>query len=220
MISVKLLIFLLLGTLAMLVPMIIQSIWYKIKLWKSVIMAVLLTVIGTLGTYIWFFVENLWFGGRSFYGAIFIVPIVFIVIPKFFRISYGYLMDLCAPAECIMLAIMKAKCLIDGCCGGRILFETASGEIIRFPSQIAELIVAILLCIILMFFAYKPKFRGTLYLWYMVLYGLSRFILNFFRDVWGNGTIPFGTIWSVFSVIIGIIILITIKYKNKERHNV
>lgn len=220
MISVKLLIFLLLGTLAMLVPMIIQSIWYKIKLWKSVIIAVLLTVIGTLGTYIWFFVENLWFGGRSFYGAIFIVPIVFIVIPKFFRISYGYLMDLCAPAECIMLAIMKAKCLIDGCCGGRILFETASGEIIRFPSQIAELIVAILLCIILMFFAYKPKFRGTLYPWYMVLYGSSRFILNFFRDVWGNGTIPFGTIWSVFSVIIGIIILITIKYKNKERHNV
>lgn len=213
MISAKLFMFLLAGTLAMLVPIIIQTICYKIKIWKSVVVAVLLTVTGTVGTYVWFFVENLRFEGRSFYGALFLVPLVFIIFAIIIRIPYSNLMDLCAPAECVMLALMKVLCCISGCCGGRILFETANGDFVRFPSQIVELIVAVLLGAILMFFSYKPQFRGTLYPWYMILYGTTRFILNFFRDVWGNGTIPYGTIWSVVSIICGAIWLVVYKRK-------
>ena len=201
----------------MLVPIIIQTIWYKTEIWKSIVVSVLLTVTGTIGTYIWFFVENLHFGGRSFYGAVFIVPIVFIVISKFLHISYGYLMDLCAPAECIMLAVMKAKCLVDGCCTGRFLGFFLNGEPVIFPSQIAELISALVLCVVLMILAYKSKFRGALYPWYMVLYGITRFILNFFRDVWENGTIPYGTIWSIISLIIGVIWLFALKCCKKDR---
>ena len=86
------------------------------------IISVLLTVSGTLGTFIWYAIESGGFGGRSFYGAVFIVPLLFIPVAYLFRIPYAKLMDLCAPAECMMLVLMKALCLMEGCCGGRVLF--------------------------------------------------------------------------------------------------
>ena len=218
MIPLNLLIILIIGTFVMFIPIIIQTIWYKIQLWKSAPVAICLTIIGTIGTYLMFFIENRELGGISFFGAVFLVPILFVLISKLLRIPYKQIIDLCAPAECIMLVIMKYQCLNTGCCGGRILFETASGEIIRFPSQMVELINALILCVVLMILSYKPKYRGSIYPWYLVLYGTSRFILNFFRDVWGEGTIPYGTIWSIVSVIIGTIWLIILK-KRKECTN-
>ena len=108
----------------MMIPMFFQARKYEIKLWKIVPIAFVLTIVGTLGTYLWFLLENLHWGGRSFYGAVFLVPIAFLLVALIVRIPYGQLMDLCAPAECIMLSIMKVQCLMEGCCAGRVLFMT------------------------------------------------------------------------------------------------
>ena len=171
--NIKTIIALSVGTCAMLTLMLIIGVKYRLKLWKCIPIALILTITGTIGTYIWFFVENSWFGGRSYYGAVFIVPIAFIALAKLMRVSYGDLMDLCAPAECVMLAIMKLQCLIDGCCGGRVLYTTAEGIEVVFPSQIVELANAFLLMLVLMIMAFLPKFRGKIYPWYLVLYGAS-----------------------------------------------
>ena len=157
---------LLLGALAMLVSIFIQMLMYKVSLWKSLPVTFLLTVFGTLGTYIWFFIENFWFGGRSYYGAVFFVPVVFLLVSTFLKIPYGYLMDFCAPAECIMLAIMKYQCLMDGCCNGRLLYIDHSGVEIYFPSQIVELIVAVILFGVLLFLSHKKERRGFIYPWH------------------------------------------------------
>ena len=169
------------GTVAMLILMLIIGIRYRLKLWKCVPVALILTITGTIGTYIWFFVENSWFGGRSYYGAVFIVPIAFIAISRLMRIPYGEILDLCAPSECVMLAIMKYQCFIDGCCGGRVMFYTHEGTEVLFPSQIVELVNALVLMLVLMIMVFVPKFRGKIYPWYLVLYGTTRFILNWFR---------------------------------------
>lgn len=202
---------LLVGTFAMMIPMLFQASKYQITKWKIVPTAFVLTVVGTLGTYLWFFVENFAFGGRSFYGAVFLVPVVFWLFAYVIRIPYAQLMDLCAPAECIMLSIMKIKCLIDGCCIGRTLFVTELGEIVRFPSQIVELVAAYVIVWVLLAMSCKTQHRGKIYPWYLILYGASRFVLNFFRDEWAqyNGGIPpFGNIWSVCAVIIGVVWII------------
>ena len=107
MFSGRFILFLLLGTLFMMIPICIQTKWYGLRWWKSILIAFVLTVCGTLGTYLWFFAENFMFGGRSFYGAVFLVPGLFILVSFLFRIPYGNLMDLCAPAECMMLVLMK-----------------------------------------------------------------------------------------------------------------
>lgn len=216
--SPRLIIFLLIGTAAMLIPIFILMLKYKLKLWKSVPIAFLLTFFGTLGTYLWFFVENFTFGGRSFYGAVFIVPFSFILIAKLFKTPYNELLDLCAPAECVMLAIMKIMCIASGCCSGRILFVTISGDNVRFPSQIVELAVAVLIFIIIMVMGWKMTNKGTLYPWYLILYGTTRFLLNFLREEWAlydGGMIPLGTVWSIVSVIAGVMWLCIIHKRSR-----
>ncbi len=190
----------------MLALMLIISIKYRIKLWKCIPVAITLTVIGTLGTYIMFFVENSVFEGCSYYGAVFIVPIVFIYFAKLIRIPYGDLMDLCAPAECIMLAIMKCQCLLSGCCGGRVMYLTPEGAPVLFPSQIVELVNALAIMAVLMGLAFVPKLRGKLYPLYLIIYGVTRFTLNMFRMEQFPllaGLTP-GCLWSLIAIFFGV----------------
>ena len=210
MISMKLLIYLAIGTTAMLIPIMIQVLWNKIRVYKGFLLAIALTITGTLGTYLLYFIENHWIGGTSFYGAVFLVPIVFLAFPRVFGIPYGILLDICAPAECVMLAIMKVQCLLSGCCGGRALYVNAVGETMYFPSQAIELINALLICVILLFIAHGKKNREENYPLYMVIYGTTRLILNSFREnqsafLFG---LPPGHIWSIVSVLAGSIWLL------------
>lgn len=219
--NAKTIIVLLIGTCAMMIPMFFQSKKHQIPRWKILPVSFVLTVVGVLGTYIWFFVENFWFGGRSFYGAVFLVPVAFLLFAKIIDIPYGSLMDLCAPAECVMLAIMKTQCLIDGCCKGR-MFVFNGGKEFRFPSQIAELVAAFILVLVLMLMFYRKGHRGKIYPWYLILYGASRFVLNFFRDEWAQysgGIPPLGTIWSVCAVIIGVVWIILYNKRRKAVEN-
>lgn len=221
MISATLLKYLAVGTVAMLVPILVQSVWYRLKLWKSVLLAFVLTVTGTVGTYLWFFIENHWIGGTSFYGAIFLVPAVFPLVALLFRERYRVIMDLCAPAECIMLAIMKVQCLLAGCCGGRLLFTTAAGVAVYFPSQIAELLNALIIFAVLMVLAHKKPKRGDLFPLYMVIYGMTRFVLNLFRANQSNfflGMSP-GNVWSLLSIAVGAVWLVLYRRNAAKERN-
>lgn len=204
--TLKTIMVLLVGTCAMLLLMLILMKLYRVKMWKGLPTAFTLTITGTISTYIWFFVENSWFGGRSYYGAVFLVPLAFIYVAKLMHIPYGELMDFCAPSECVMLAIMKHQCLIDGCCAGKVLLSIAADGSVVFPSQIAELINALAIMVVLMALAFLKKYKGKLYAWYLVIYGGTRFILNFLR---ADTTplllgLPVGNLWSLLSIFIGI----------------
>ncbi len=217
MISKTLAIALLIGTILMLIPVAILAIWYKVRMWKSILATFLLTAVGTVGTYIWYYFENGSLGGISFYGAVFVVPILFALLALLLRIPYGTLMDLCAPAECVMLAFMKVQCLSTGCCGGRVLGVTKAGAQIVFPSQIVELINGLMIMVALMVLGRKKPKRGDLYPMYMVIYGCTRFVLNFFRAQQSNfflGMSP-GNVWSVLSIMLGIAWLGILRYKKK-----
>lgn len=199
----------------MLIPIVIQSKWYQIKLWKCFPIALILTIVGTIGTKIWFLIENGNIAGQSFYGAVFVVPFVFLFVAKLVRVPYGKLMDLCAPAECAMLAIMKTQCFASGCCGGRVLFTNAQGDAVYFPSQIVELITALVILGALMLLARKDENRGMIYPLYMVIYGSTRLVLNFLRadkSVFALGLAP-GAFWSVLALIVGLVWLVIIRVK-------
>lgn len=202
----------------MLVPIAIQTQWYRIKLWKVLPTAVILTIVGTFGTYIWFFIENHWIGGTSFYGAVFVVPVIFSGVAKLLHIPYAELMDICAPAECAMLMVMKIQCQISGCCGGKPIFTFADGSVFYFPSQIAEFVNAFVILIVLMILSRDPKQQGTLYPWYMMIYGITRFVLNHLREKSSTFALGLtaGAFWSIWSVVLGFLWLRMInKYRQK-----
>jgi len=206
---------LLVGVLLMLIPISMQMKWYSVPSWKSIIISVILVLTGVVGSEIWYFVENFEFGGRSFYGAIVFSPIVFLPMSKVLHIPYSKIMDFVAPAGCMTLALVKLQCLRDGCCIGKILYLDENYMYVRFPSQIAEMIAFLIIAVVLLYMSSKVKFRGKIFPWFLVLYGGVRFFLDFMRDVESPYLLGLsaGSFWSLFSLIIGVIMLIIMRKK-------
>lgn len=204
------------------IPVLLISKWYKVKIWKNVLATILLAVVGTIGTKIWYFIENRSFGGISFYGSVFTVPVFAILIASLMRIPRGVLTDICAPAECIMLAFMKVQCLTTGCCRGRVLCTTSNNVEIVFPSQIMELLNGLIIMVVLLWIGYKKSKRGMLYPLFMITYGCTRFALNLFRSEQYDFFLgmPPGNVWSILSVLLGVVWLLSIRhFKSQEQCN-
>lgn len=204
------------GLIVMWIPVLLQGIWKKIPVWKTIVIAVFLLTAGTLGAYLMSWLEEGSWGGRSYYGAVYLVLIACAPFSKFLRMPFSMLTDLSAPAGTAMLALMRVKCYMDGCCRGMIMYQRADGVQVFFPNQLVELGVGLILTVLFLALSRKEKYRGTIYGWYLLLYGFARFILNFFRltqkpFLW---IIPSGTLWSVIAVIIGVIWL---RYARKKQ---
>lgn len=192
-----------LGTLAMMGVMIDGHQYYKeITVWKGIVSAIILTIAGVLGAKLMYVIENGGrYGGTSFYGAVFLAPIVMAILAFLLRINGRELLDLCAPSECVMLVALKVLCQINGCCYGRILFQRAGGEEVRFPSQIAEAANGVILFLILEFLIRKRKWSRNIYPIYLILYGITRFGLNWFRDTEAFiAGLPAGNFWSLVAI--------------------
>lgn len=187
---------------------------YSIPVWKVLAIAITGAAAGYLGTSTMSFIESGDWTGRSFFGAIFFAPIIMIPIAYVLKLDPRNVLDLSAPCELTMLFLLKIKCKIDGCCYGRIIIDNDEG-VIRFPSQIVEAAVAFILVILFIVLIRKQFIRDTAYPWYMILYGLTRFILNLFREttpfIW---ILPAGNFWSIISILIGAVWIMISKKKN------
>ena len=189
---------------------------YTFPVWKILISSAILTGIGLLGAHIMSWIESGNWTGRSFYGAVFLTPVLLWPVSKILSIRYGGLMDLAAPAECIMLALLKIKCLIDGCCAGRH-FETKNGSF-QFPSQIVECVAAIVIMAVLLVIIRQRKNEGKIFQIYLILYGVIRFVLNLFRETtpW-IGPLAAGNFWSLVSITIGVAAVLLLNRQKRKR---
>lgn len=203
-----------LGMVAMMVQMVLRRKRYrKAAIWKMIVLGFLLTVTGVAGTMLMFFVESGRFGGTSFFGAVLFVPIL-ILPAMLLKLSYKDILNLSAPAECLMLAIMKFDCLANDCCIGKYIPSLK----FQFPSQMVEMVFGLLVMVALLIIEVRRK-DEHLYAWYLVLYGSTRFLLNGFRYglkpfVW---ILPNGHFWALVSVFIGIIWLVCAKKAKANR---
>ena len=200
-----------LGAVAMFISMILRKKQFpQVAVWKMSVLTVWLTITGVLGTMILAYIEMGTFGGTSFFGAVLLVPIL-ITPAMLMKITYKDILNLCAPAECAMLVVMRFDCLDKGCCFGKYLPKLG----FQFPNQIAEMIVGIIIMLALIYM-HKKNPQVQLYPWYMVMYGVCRFVLQGLRY---GGTEPWlfgisqGHLWSLVSIIIGTVWLLTIKSK-------
>lgn len=190
-----------LGGVAMCVSMLLQKRQYpQVAVWKMILLTLWILITGVSGTMVLAYIETGEFGGTSFYGAVFLVPIL-ILPAMLMKITYKDILNLCAPAECAMMVVMRFDCLDKGCCFGRYLPQLK----FQFPSQIAEMVVGVAIMITLIRMHKKDE-QARLYPWYMILYGVCRFILQGFRyggtDPWVLGMSQ-GHFWSLISVVIG-----------------
>ena len=216
----SLIIALIAGTVVMFGTMLLCRHQFTIPLWKLAVLAVLVALTGLFSTKIMSFVESGSWKGTSFFGAVFLLPLWLIPIARLLRIPACHAIDITAPCVYTMLAVMKVKCLIVGCCRGRILWVNEEKEVIRFPSQWAELIAGLLLAGVMIYLICKGTKKGKVYPVSMIVYGIVRFILNWFREttpfIW---LLPAGNFWSLIAIAAGLIWLWYLKKhpQRKER---
>ena len=117
-----------------------------------------------------------------------------------------------AAFRCVMLVVMRFDCLKNSCCFGRYL----PGLGFQFPSQISEMVVGVTILLVLLRMHKKDR-QVQLYPWYMILYGVCRFILQGLRyggtDPWVLG-LSQGHFWSLISIAIGTTWLLVSKARN------
>jgi len=204
------------GMIIICIPIAVQMKWYGIAVWKSIFVSIAMVITGLFSCRFWFFLENGYWMGRSFFGAIFFAPLTFLLVAKLLRIKYVYALDFCAAAGCLIFAILKVECIVGGCCQGIALFINENHEYVLFPSAIVEFITAFILAVILVIISKKRKNRGRIYPITMVSYGTLRFFLNLFRDDWVraremNLWLPIGNIWSLVAIAIGAVWLVMLR---------
>ena len=194
---------------------------FKFPVWKVILLALYSMITGYISVKLMFFIENGKWGGTSFFGGVLFMPAFLLVFALALKLKYLQVLDLCSPGICIVSAVMKIRCIIDGCCKGIILYTDSAGQDVRFPSQIVELVFALLLMVCMIYWIKTKKYPNKLYPLFMIIYGEGRFGLNFLRET--NpfiSFIPAGHFWAVISVIVGVIFCWCISKYEKGQNQV
>lgn len=188
---------------------------------KRVIMLAPATMImGFLGTYLMYFIENGAIGGVSFFGAVlFFLPLL-LPVSLLFKIHILDLLDFATPAGVLLLVVSKYNCYLAGCCEGKVIaYHDGIPEF--FPSQLAEMGAALVITLILLLLEMLPIMKRKVYPVCLVLYGSVRYILNQFR--WESEEFAFGmtagSFWSLVAIAYGSVwlIVVVVKFYTHQR---
>ncbi|MBI4698109.1 MAG: prolipoprotein diacylglyceryl transferase [Nitrospirae bacterium] len=145
-----------------------------------------------------YFIKNpidifkVWEGGLVFYGGLlFVLPVVFYYFKRN-KLPLWNTFDLFSPSVAIGHAIGRIGCLCAGCCYGMptnlpwgITFKNPEALAIKgvplHPTQLYESAAELSIFIFLMFFRKRKTFDGQIFWIYILLYSVTRFIIEFFR---------------------------------------
>ncbi len=139
------------------------------------------------------------------------------------KLPFFSLTDFFIPALVLGHAFGRIGCLFAGCCYGMecespisIVFPEGSAApagIPLLPTQVMESAFLFLLCAFLVWRLAKKKPFGTVSGWYMVLYGIWRFTIEFFRrDERGFvGALSTSQFISIFVILGGVVLLLLVK---------
>ena len=155
-------------------------------------------------------------GGEYFARIVPLFPVPFLLIALAFRESYGKLTDFYAPLVPVVHAGAHIGCIFTGCCHGYPskwgLYSNVA-ETVCFPNVPLEIITLYVLSGLMTAMICKGKQQGRLYAWYMVLFGVTRFFLEFLRDnekIWcGLSELSFQ---ALASVVLGLVMLAISKW--------
>jgi phosphatidylglycerol:prolipoprotein diacylglycerol transferase len=116
------------------------------------------------------------------------------VYARVVRLSLWKLLDLAAPSVALGFAITRIGCFLNGCCYGRptnlpwgVSFPASSpaglafGDTPLHPAQIYASLGNLVLFGGLLALRRRRRFEGSLFLWWVVLYAVLRFVLEFAR---------------------------------------
>lgn len=169
--------------------------------------------------------------GFVFYGSFLLaIPTMFWFFRRHKLHPYKML-DIMAVTTCLVHMFGRIGCFLAGCCYGiptdsilGVTFTDAAcyAEPLHtplYPTQLFEAFYILLVMIFLLYIRRKRRFYGQLFLSYLILYAIGRFILEFFRGDTGRGFILEGYVSHsqfIALCISGIVILVYIRWSKKQ----
>lgn len=162
------------------------------------------------------FIKALMQGGFVFYGGFAGVVLAFYIYCRQFKLSFSSVMELAAPAFPLFHFFGRLGCYTAGCCGG----------IGGFPLQLVEAFLNLAIFLVIIYIqdrncavkdngGGKPLFQKTFFL-YMLMYGITRFVLEFFRGDAERGFIGALSVSQWISIAVTVIAVISLFRENAK----
>jgi len=133
-------------------------------------------------------------GGLVFLGGFLLALLAVILYARFKNIPLLKLFDALAPGTALGYSIARIGCFLNGCCFGLptklpwgIVFPPVAlasnyfpGEHLH-PTQIYSLLSMLTVFVVLVWIYRKKKFDGQIFFWWLILYSIYRFLVEFLR---------------------------------------
>lgn len=140
------------------------------------------------------------------FGAVFLMPVMYYVWAKLTKRDSALTLDFAS--VCVILGLMggRLNCFLTGCCAGRLMGN------IRMPLREMEMVFYVLFIAFYAIRIVKGKTHGQVYPLYMILYGILRFAMEFFREEYTTnvGVLHLAHVWAIVSVVAGSIWLLKV----------
>lgn len=157
-----------------------------------------------------------WYGG--FAGGLLFALIY--VLRK--HLNFWKTADILAPYLAMAYAIVRIGCFLNGCCYGKVTTMPWSvvfpvvDDLSRHPTQLYSSFLNFLIFLFLLYLYPRRRFNGQIFITYLGLYSVYRFVVEFFRENLLIG--PYFTIaqWialGLFGFCLVLLILLTMKKK-------
>ncbi len=171
------------------------------------------------------------FGGSVFYGGLIGGMIAAKIYSKAKKMPIQQFMgftDIAAPAIALFHVFGRLGCFISGCCYGipsqlgftyHHSMAEAANEVNRFPVQLIEAAVNLIIFFILYYFLRHKKHENKLIFIYLIAYSFARFFLEFFRgDEYRGFLLGLSTsqIISIFLLAFAVVNILLMKIKGKS----
>ncbi|HHW41846.1 MAG TPA: prolipoprotein diacylglyceryl transferase [Syntrophomonadaceae bacterium] len=134
-------------------------------------------------------------GGLAFYGALLFGLLAGYLYLRKIGVPFLAFLDLAAPAVALGYSFARIGCFLNGCCYGvptnlpwGVVFP-AVDDLPRHPTQLYSLLSGIVIFVILELVSRRIRFRGQIFSLFFILYGLSRSVIELFREnpfIWGG----------------------------------
>lgn len=194
---------------------------YSIPRSRALLLIFFVYTISVLWMFFQCWVENGFkgWGGNNIVRTFVWVPVAALLVTKAMKMDWLKACDFIAPCVPMVQAVSHWGCIFTGCCHGYPsnwgIYNTALKQTV-FPCPPLEAIVALLVVVIVCRYEKKKNYRsdGLAYPLMLMLFGYSRFLLEFLRD---NQKVVFGVstlaLHALFMALVGTAAYVTIQEK-------
>ena len=182
--------------------------WYM-----ALLLSVIHVLVGVLCVRVFARMEGANSSAMSIFGAVFFMPVFYIIGAKLFRRPLGEVCDLFAVPMIFTLFCSRFNCLKSGCCLGTIIPGTTT----RWPTRELEMVFYIVFLAIMIPRILKGKTKGEVYPIYMIAYGIFRAVVECFRESRTPGIFHLTHIWCLVAIVIGLGVYWTLQTKAEKQ---